>query len=82
MIEFARRELEAAHNGAASGNITDLREKIHHNVIHPLQRRTLQMTRRVDAIIGSYQAMANMFRIAESSATGNLEALAMDPEKP
>src|SRR5579859_7992928 len=81
-IEYARRELDAAHNASALVNVNDLREKIHHNVIHPLQRRTLQMTQRANAIITMYMGLANTFRAADEGIDASLAALAMDPEKP
>ena len=82
IVDRVRRDLDAAHNGAMVANIADLRERIHHNAIHPLQRRAIQMAARVDAIIGSYESAAAMFRVVQSEMTMSQAGLAMDPEKP
>ncbi len=81
-IESTRRLLEAARNGSAFGNFTDLRERIHHNTIHPLQRRALQMNRQVDTLVRTYEQLAAALRTAQTLSMSSLERFAMDPEKP
>jgi hypothetical protein len=80
-IESTRRLIEGARNGAPYGSLADLREKIHHNTIHALQRRALQMNRQVEAIVRVYEGMATQFRTATAGNIANLERLAIDPEK-
>lgn len=80
-VESTRRLLEAARNGSAFGDLTELREKIHHNAIHPLQRRALQMNRQIDTLVRGYEQLANALRTAQMTTMSNLERFAMDPEK-
>ena len=82
VIDRARRMLDAARVGPPLNDVTDIREKLHHNFIHPLQRRSVQMARQIDVILRSYESLSTALRNAQSSILGSLERTAFDPEKP
>lgn len=81
-VQRTRTLLESARNGAPYGTLTDLREKIHHNAIHPIERRIIATNRQIDIIIRGYESIAMQFRLLETANYGGLERLSMDPEKP
>ena len=81
-VQRTRTLLESARNGAPYGTLTDLREKIHHNAIHPIERRIIATNRQLDIIIRGYESIAMQFRLLETANYGGLERLSMDPEKP
>lgn len=81
-IEYADREITAARNGAAFSRVEDLREKLHHNVIHPLQRRAIFLSRDIYSVLQNYEGLSAQLRRSQAAVTMALGGLASDPEKP
>ena len=51
MFAAARKILDDARVGPPLSDITAIRERLHHNFIHPLQRRAMQTVGQLDTII-------------------------------
>ena len=79
-VDLTRRLLDDARKNAGT-DLVAVREKIHHDVIHPMQRRAVQVMHQVEVVVRSYDAIAAMLRGGELNALGNLDRLAMDPER-
>jgi hypothetical protein len=80
-IDRTRRFLDTARNPPVQ-DVTVIRETIHHNTIHPLQRRALMLARQVEGLIRTYETLAMSLRGSQLGVLAQLEKLATDPEKP
>jgi len=78
----ARTYLDGFRNGAPIPDLVAIREKFHHNFVHPMQRRTAQMMNQMNSIIGGYDGLLRSMREVSNGAVGAIERVAMDPEKP
>lgn len=77
----SRSYLDGFRNGAPIPDLVAIREKFHHNFIHPMQRRAAQMMNQMNSIIGGYDGLLRSLREAANGAAGAIERAAMDPEK-
>ena len=79
MLTTARKMLDDARIGPPLSDVTSLRERLHHNYIHPLQRRALQTTGQIDTIIGMYEGTIRGLRAVQAGMTTSVAAASPDP---
>lgn len=82
IIAGARRFLDGFRNGAPIPDVTAIREKFHHNYVHPIQRRVAAAAMKANAIAGSYEGLARTMREMANGTFGPMVGATMDPEKP
>jgi hypothetical protein len=64
LLNLARQPLADAKLSPGSADIKKLREDLHHNVIHQLQKRMGSNALALDRVLKQYQAMANLTQTA------------------
>jgi len=79
MVAAARKVLDDARVGPPLDDITTIRERLHHNFIHPLQRRAVQTIGQLDAIIGMYEAPIRGLLGAQAGMINSVAQGSADP---
>jgi hypothetical protein len=79
MLTAARKVLDDARVGPPLNDVTAVRERLHHNFIHPLQRRAVQTIGQIDTIIGMYEGTIRGLRAAQAGVTNSVAAASTDP---
>lgn len=82
IIAGARRFLDGFRNGAPIPDVTAIREKFHHNYVHPIQRRVALAAMKANSIAASYEGLARRMHEMASGTLGPIVNAATDPEKP
>jgi len=77
--EILRKMLDDARIGPPLTDVTDIRERLHHNVIHPLQRRAVQVIGQLDTIIGMYEGTIRGLRGVQTGMINSVGQASTDP---
>jgi len=78
-LASARKMLDDARIGPPLTDVTDIRERLHHNVIHPLQRRAVQVIGQLDTIIGMYEGTIRGLRGVQTGMINSVGQASTDP---
>jgi len=79
LFAAARKILDDARVGPPLSDVTAIRERLHHNFIHPLQRRAVQTIGQLDTIIGMYEGTIRGLRSAQAGVINSVAQGSADP---